>query len=120
MVNNGKPNAFKRRSARLVVALVLAMATIATIAAPAQAGNPIVWRPNGWWIPMQYGSTDAGNVKAWLKPSSQFRMICYTDNKWYYGNYWSNRWFWGQSYYNGYWGYVHASFVYYQTSVPPC
>lgn len=103
----------------LVAAFIIAACLFVSIT-PVQAGGPIVWRPNGWWVPMQYGPTNAGYVQSWLKPSSRFKMICWTDYKGYTGNYYSVRWFWGQSYYNGSYGYVHSSYVYYQTAVPHC
>jgi hypothetical protein len=59
-------------------------------------------------------------VRSWMPNSSHFAMVCWVDNTWSYGNYWSNRWFWGQSYGIGAWGYVNASYVYYQVWTPHC
>ncbi len=48
-------------------------------------------------------------------------MLCWTDNQWAYGNYWTNRWFyvylplWG-----GHYGFVTASYVYNQAASPHC
>lgn len=72
---------------------------------------------NGSWIPIRPCPTTNCNPTGWVKSGSTFYMDCYTDFQWSYGNYWSNRWFYG---YNGYWGYVHSSYVYNQISVPRC
>ena len=107
---------------RLRLGLVAAVAALASLLAftPAQAGSPIVWNHTGGYIPQYYApNQNYSNVKSWLPNSSHFYMTCWIDNTWYYGNYWSNRWFggWGAT---GYWGYVPASYVYYQVSVPHC
>lgn len=53
----------------------------------------------------------------WVKDGTAFYMHCYTDHSYFSGNYGSSRWFYG---YNGYWGYVHSSYVFNQISVPRC
>ena len=53
----------------------------------------------------------------WVKDHTAFYMHCWTDHAYFNGNYGSARWFYG---YNGYWGYVHSSYVYNQIGVPHC
>jgi hypothetical protein len=104
-----------------VSAILVSIASIFVIAAPAaHAGMPIVWNSRGGSIPMYYAPTNATYVKSWLPNSSKFYMICYTDSQWYTGNYRTNRWFCGQSYATGQYGYVNASWVYYQWNVRRC
>lgn len=102
-------------------AVLVSIASIFMIATPAaHAGMPIVWNSRGGSIPMYYAPTNATYVKSWLPNSSKFYMICYTDHQWYTGNYRTNRWFYGQSLATGQYGYVNASWVYYQWNVRRC
>jgi hypothetical protein len=107
-----------RKLVRAVCVLLSALALGGTASA-AQASS-IVWKANGGSVPMYWGTRSWSGVKAWLPNSSHFQMVCWVDDQWYYGNYWSNRWFFGQSYATGDWGSVPASYVYYQVWVPHC
>ena len=112
----------KARIACAVLALACGLTTgIVTTAAPAGAsGTSIVWNHTGGSVPMYWGTRTSGGIESWMAESSHFQMTCWVDDQSYYGNYWSSRWFFGQSYSNGRWGYVPASFVYYQVGVPHC
>lgn len=111
----------RRWPAVLVVALLLAALAMFTVPSAALAGNPIVWNHTGGRIPGYCApNQNYSNICAWLPNSSQVYMICWLDNTWYYGNYWSNRWFWVQSFVTGGLVYVPASYVYYQTRVSAC
>lgn len=46
-------------------------------------------------------------------------MRCWTDNQWFYANYWSNRWFL-VTLANGYTNWVPSGYVQDQASVPHC
>lgn len=75
------------------------------------------YRNGGGYIPIYPCPTTKCNPTGWVKSGSPFYMDCYTDFQYTTGNYGSSRWFYG---YNGYWGYVHSSYVYYQISVRRC
>ncbi|MEA2191654.1 MAG: hypothetical protein QOI73_1775 [Solirubrobacteraceae bacterium] len=102
----------------MIAASVLVMSL--AIAGPAQAGMPIVYDQSGGSVPMFVGTKASLPVEYWEPNSSQFEMNCWTDDDWYSGNYSTNRWFYGQDYATGDWGYVPASYVYYQVDVPSC
>lgn len=60
----------------------------------------------------------------WVPNGTQLIMICWRDSVWMNGNYWTNRWFYvtalvGGRYYNPS-GYIHASLVANQATVPWC
>ena len=103
----------------LIMALGITVAGTATESAQAVDWNrpSREYRNGGGWIPIYPCPTTACNPTGWVKSGSTFYMDCYEDWQWYYGNYNSNRWFYG---YNGYWGYVHSSFVYNQIGVRHC
>lgn len=110
-----------RLSGKKVMAVVaLVVSLLFSVALPAEAANTIVWNSRGSSVPMYYAPTSATYVKAWLPNSSRFTMLCWVDHQSYYGNYSTNRWFWGQTFAGGHYGYVNASWVYYQKSVPRC
>lgn len=107
------------KTSSIFASAALALGLLAATPA-AQAGGTIVWNHTGGKIPQYYAPNQYySNVKSWLPNSSHFTMTCWIDNTYYNGNYNTNRWFagWGAT---GYWGYVPASYVYYQVSVPHC
>lgn len=103
----------------LMAAAMMLTATIGT-ATTAQARGPIVYKQSGGSVPMYYAPCNCTNVQQWLPQSSRFDMWCWTDHQWFNGNYGSSRWFRGQTHHGGAVGFVHSSYVYYQTSVPRC
>lgn len=77
-----------------------------------------IYKPNNGWVAM-YGVPRVTNYPTtWLQSGKAFYMDCWIDNQYWNGNYGSARWFagWG----GGYYGYVHSSYVTYQTWVPHC
>lgn len=56
----------------------------------------------------------------YLGNGTNLSMICYVDNQWANGNYWSNRWFYVGPNYDNHAGYVHSSLVANQIRVPHC
>lgn len=105
---------------KVAISFVTVLAVVGLSATPALAGGPIVYNQRGGSIAMRWAPTTNAGVTHWLPQSSRFLMVCYTDFQWYNGNYNSNRWFYGQTFAGGYYGYVHSSYVYYQTRVPHC
>lgn len=76
-----------------------------------------MYKHDGGWMPVWGVPRGNSNPIGWVRHGTTFYMHCWTDNIWYHGNYGSHRYFYG---YNGYWGYVHSSFVYNQIAVPRC
>ena len=105
-----------------LMSVVVIFASFFLFASPASASaHTFVWNNHGSYVPMYYAPTTLyNNVKLWMSNGTYFDMRCWTDNQNFTGNYTTNRWFWGQEYSHGYWGYIHASYVYNQTSVPHC
>ena len=95
-------------------------ATLLLFATMPVSAHTSLYRLDGGKIPMYYAPTDQIAVKVWSPNGTWFDMHCWVDFEWYKGNYWTNRWFWGQEYSGGYWGYVNASYVANQTTVPHC
>lgn len=110
------------KQVRFILAMFAAvgMLLVGTVAARADHSGVYVKSNSGEYVPMRYAPTGEVNVKVWMRNGTSFRMICWTDNKWYYGNYWSNRWFYGQEYSQGSYGYVHSSQVINQIWVRRC
>lgn len=101
-------------------------ASVLSLFAPAPSASaywwthPQLYNHTGGYIGMYYGPTVQYSwVKVWLPSGDRFYEQCYTDNEWYYGNYWTNRWFLGTDAW-GYWGWVSASYVVNQVPVGHC
>lgn len=109
-----------RKFFALLLVILSSIGIVGTTATPALAGGPIVYNQRGGSIPMYYGTRSTSSVQQWLPQSSRFDMKCWYDDQWYNGNYNTNRWFYGQTYSTGSWGFVPASYVYYQWNVPRC
>ncbi len=116
----------KRWMGRTGAAVILAVSILGATSGPAGAitwGNsPVVYRDAGNHYTPMYGMPDTDQytvVTQWLSPGEPFWADCYTDvrDAYHYKNYSTVRWFRGWSKWHG-WGYVHASFVYYQYKHP--
>jgi hypothetical protein len=114
-IGMGSFKRFRGAIAAFAVAISLLLASAGVASA-----SSIVWNDTGGSVPMFWGTSSSSGVESWLSNSSHFEMVCWTDDQWYYGDYWTPRWFFGQSYDTGEWGSVPASYVYYQESVPHC
>ena len=103
----------------LIMALGITVAGTATESAQAVDWNrpSRVYNNTGGWVPMYAAPTKMTYAVNWTKPGSVFYMHCWEYGQWYAGNYNTNKWFYG---YNGNWGYINASYVYNQISVPLC
>lgn len=111
----------RKGSAVLAIGAIALLGGLGLAAAPASASSPIVWNHTGGSIPGYCApNQNYSNVCSWLPNSSQVHMVCWLDNTWFYGNYWSNRWFYSQSYATGRYVYLPASYVYYQVGTPHC
>lgn len=119
---------------RLIGAFVgLAMAVMPSFGAVAQAStsNPILYNQSGKTVSVKYcfdrtTGKPCGELTT-LKNGKNIKMICYADayKYAYTGNYSSRRWFYIEFKYDIFnwrtaYGWVHSSYVYYQTSVPHC
>lgn len=108
---------------RVLLAL-LAAVFVCSSAAPAVAdATPIIWNQKGSTTCLSWfqGYEAGGYCYDRMPNGTKFRMYCWADSpRSYTGNYASKRWFRGQSYRNGAWGWVHASYVYYQDAVKRC
>ena len=100
----------------------MALALVLTFSLPADANSNGVYVYNkyGSSVPMRDAPTSEFRVKVWMPNYTKFRMLCWTDKQWYTGNYRTNRWFYGQDYSRGSYGFVHASHVINQITVPRC
>lgn len=88
---------------------------------PVSAGGPIVYNQTNSFVPMNYCNSLRCNLQMWIPNSTRFYIKCWGDNSYAsYGNYWTTRWFFGEEFSRGAWGYLNASFVYYQTWSPHC
>jgi len=105
------------------------LSSIAIVPGIAQA-YPVTHNQRYGCVPLKYlGPSDYGASKCipntyrtWYGSNLnyKFRMECWADGRWYTGNYGTNRWFWGQTFYDGSWMWVHASYVWYQWGVRRC
>lgn len=135
MVNTGKPNYTQMEGidmfstpskmlAKIRLALVTLLVVVGLVAGSSPASAHVDWnRPSkqykndGGWMPIRPCPTTACYPTGWVKSGSTFYMDCYEVKQYAVGNYGSSVWFYG---YNGYWGYVHSSFVYNQRAVHYC
>lgn len=109
------------RSAAL--AAVLASGIGAATAAPASATGTIIYTQPGHSAALATCYSACGGTGRAIYPgnNTSASMFCYWDgSSSYTGNYASNRWF--ETYISGQPGlwWIHSSYLYYQTSVPPC
>lgn len=96
-------------------------ALLASSVAPAAASASWVHNQKGPTVLLTCDQACGGTGRAiYVNNGTSVNMFCYVDAGWWTGNYATNRWFkvWvaGRS---GLW-FTHASYVWYQTSVPRC
>jgi len=99
------------------------LATFTALGARASAGTSILYNQYGSITKIYYAPNTKLNVKATVKNGTfgaKFTMSCWVYGQAMTGNYYSSVWYWGQYFSTGDYGYVHSSYVYYQTSVPRC
>jgi hypothetical protein len=106
----------------LLVIVLLAASLAMAISVQAASARPYLWNyKSPYYVPVRAcPSTLCNPTGGWARNGTVFAMRCWVDYQWATGNYRSPRWFWGQSYHNGYWGYVHSSYVQRQVTVPRC
>jgi hypothetical protein len=110
----------KTRVSLFLIAIAVGAATLTSVPALASA-TPIVWNQRGSTTCLSWYQGYNGRCYDVMRNGTKFRMWCWADvPRSYTGNYSSRRWFYGQSYNNGAWGWVHSSYVYYQTRVGHC
>jgi hypothetical protein len=112
---------FKKGLAVLLAALTPLLAGLGAAAIPAQA-NHYSWVHNqrGSAVCLSWYQGYNGYCRTRMPNGTKFAMRCWADHRGYNGNYDSARWFYGQAFNTGSWGWVHASYVYYQKRVPHC
>lgn len=105
-------------------ALLAVMATTFTLlGSTASAGTSILYNQRGSYTNIYFAPTTNVNVKATVQNGTfgaKFNMSCWVYGQALTGNYYSSVWFYGQYFSTGSYGYVHSSYVYYQTTVPRC
>ena len=107
----------------ITAALLVMLATLTAFGARADAGTSILYNQSGKTTKIYYAPNTKLNVKATVTNGTfgaKFIMACWVSGQAMYGNYQSSVWYWGQYFSTGAYGYVHSSYVYYQTSVPRC
>jgi hypothetical protein len=113
-----------RRNLTIRVRTTLAIVATALLFAAAPATSqaaPIVWNQTGSTSCLSWYMGYDGYCYERMKNGTKFRMSCWADARYATrGNYSSRRWFHGQSQRYGYWGWMHASYVYYQVVVKRC
>ena len=115
----------KSRIGNVLLAIALIAGPIGIVTAtssPAVAGTPIAYNQSGnHWSPMYAAPSFYTYVQSWLSPGEPVFMKCWLSNPngGTGGNYATYKWFYVQSKYHGY-GYINASYVYYQVAVPSC
>lgn len=108
-----------------LAALSVSVMAMAIMLVPANASAYLapkpswLYRSGGRSIPGYGAPTTQAKVRYWYSSDTKFWMRCWTSHQYYTGNYGSSKWFWGQDS-SGRSSYVHASYVYYQQSVPRC
>lgn len=119
-------NVIKRRARSVLFFLTIMAVPLGLVAAApaASAGSPIAYTQSGnHYTGLRGLPSYAPGVTtiAWLSPGEPFYMVCWVSNPngGTGGNYPTYKWFWGQSKNHGN-GYLNASVVYYQITVPHC
>jgi hypothetical protein len=97
--------------------------TVAPVATAAGSDWPSWVSSNSGWANLR--ASPSGDVLRYLPNNTPLLMVCWQDDVWAYGNYWTNRWFYVSAYvpeniYNQPSGWIHASLVANQTVVPQC
>ena len=124
-MNTTSPVTPIRRLLVLVTTLALAL-TLAVTAAP-EAEAATSWTHNrsySYVIVKNVPTYASGYATAYAYNDTAVTMLCYRDAQYVsdrnYSNYPSARWFKVRINYNGHVGWVHSSYVYYQSRVGRC
>lgn len=110
-----------RRVVTAVAGLLLATATMVNPATAdtVEAASPKTYSYTGG-THLRFHNPSGSSI-AYLRNGTPLTMHCWTDARWAKGNYWTNRWFQVTAHYGiNKIGYVHASLVRNQASVPRC
>lgn len=100
-----------------------AVALSGLTASPASAWTGSYISSNTGYAYVRTGATTNSGIIGTAPNGRMVDMMCWQDGDWAQGNYWSNRWFYSTVQSNGtnnWIGYVHASLVADQKSVPHC
>lgn len=105
----------------LLTLSVLVMSFVAFTGSASAAGAGWAWKNDGGWMPNRYCAHTNCYVGKWVASNTKVYVICWMDSQYMVGNYGTSRWFRVIGPINGgYDGYMHASYIYYQPSVPRC
>ncbi|MDX2936120.1 hypothetical protein [Streptomyces ipomoeae] len=109
---------------RLANGLVAAVAALSGLAAsPASAWTGSYVSSNTGYAHVRGDATMNSAILGTAPNGRMVDMMCWKDGQWAQGNYWTNRWFYSTVQSNGtnnWIGYVHASLVANQKTVPRC
>ncbi|MDX2544573.1 hypothetical protein ACOT81_35495 [Streptomyces sp. WI04-05B] len=109
---------------RLLGSLATAAVTLSgTTASPASAWSGSYISSNTGYAHVRAGATTNSAIIGTAPNGRMADMMCWKDGDWAQGNYWTNRWFYSTVQSNGtnnWIGYVHASLVANQKTVPHC